>query len=263
MKTNTHPAPHTAYGHVFGQCLDCSGVMWPLFLGGRVESIDDLPTETEKSYEFTEKSYEFTDRVTTLPKKATRLPRELRIYRQRYEFTEKAMSLPTELRIYWQGYEFTDRATSLPTEAFSWQELYNPWGVLILERTYSTIFWLHLGKEYSHVPTKVNESEFTDEITEDWGCDTPHIPPASCALHVLVTYSLFGLRNWIEASTVWRINSRAHSSARAPRSAHRYKISHFNFLQALFIQACTWPYIAFYFIICAHTQKVLLMRLNK
>ena len=46
----------------------------------------------------------------------------------------------------------------------------------MLERAFSTLFWLLYGKECSHVPTKVIEPEFTDENTECWRGVTPHTP---------------------------------------------------------------------------------------
>ena len=39
----------------------------------------------------------------------------------------------------------------------------------MLETVFSTLFWLRHGNACRHLPTKVIESEFTDEITEGWG----------------------------------------------------------------------------------------------
>ena len=48
----------------------------------------------------------------------------------------------------------------------------------MLERTFSTIFLLCLGKECSHVPTKVIESESNNKITQGWDGVTPLTSPA-------------------------------------------------------------------------------------
>ena len=55
------------------------------------------------------------------------------------------------------------------------------WAALMLERRLSTFLWLRHGKTCSNLLTKIIESKFINEITEEWGGGDTHYTTASYA----------------------------------------------------------------------------------
>ena len=71
--------------------------------------------------------------------------------------------------VFWGG---GCKAVNLPTEVQVYrQKRFHRiiWCALMLERAFSTLFWLHHGNASSYLLKKIVKSEFSDGITEDWG----------------------------------------------------------------------------------------------